>query len=203
MSSENAQYPGNGLPPMPGVTLPAEGEEKAGLEIIEAPGPEGEIIAIGDLIPEEGLPIPEFRGAEAEEGETQTVEDNEGELDTSCKDIPEKIPEPETAETIEPETVPEEELAPAEEDIEVEFVPEEEIAEPETEEDIEVDILPEEEIAEPETEEDIRVEIVPEEEITEAPAPITEEKKGLRRFFAKRKIRSEERKARRAQRRQK
>ena len=115
MNSEYEQFPGNGLPPMPGVKIPAEDSETRndGLEIIEAPGPVGEIIPLGDLIPEEGLPIPEFRSAESTEE-----------------------PAAETEEGIEVEIVPEEELTTpeAEEDIRVEIVPEEELTAPEAEE---------------------------------------------------------------------
>lgn len=53
----------DGLPPMPGVpTEKPEDWRETGIP--EEPGPVGEILTIGDLIPPEGLPIPEFRGTE-------------------------------------------------------------------------------------------------------------------------------------------
>ena len=168
MNSENGQFPGEGLPPMPGVTLPDQdaSDRKEGLEIMEAPGPEGEIVPIGDLIPEEGLPIPEFRAEETScTGAAPEEEPEEFEEDIEVEIIEEEDPDffgenPGVENTVGEEEVcsageygrnaaPEGEADGSEEDIEVEILSEEELSEPWTGED----------------EEDIRVEIVPEEEL--------------------------------------
>lgn len=69
MEVSREEFPGDGLPPMPGVKLP-DGEEPGKAPAFDdVPGPVGETIGLGDLIPPEGLPVPEFRegdGAEAE-----------------------------------------------------------------------------------------------------------------------------------------
>ena len=78
MFIEEGQFPGNGLPPMPGVHLDESGESReGGLEVYDAPGPEGETLTLGDLIPEEGLPVPEFRAEE--EASEETVEESASE----------------------------------------------------------------------------------------------------------------------------
>ena len=86
ISAEETEFPGNGLPPMPGVHIKPDSEQDK-LEIYEAPGPEGEILTLGDLIPEEGLPIPEYRS------EQPTEEAPEDAPVEALKETPEEEPE--------------------------------------------------------------------------------------------------------------
>lgn len=90
MFIEEGQFPGNGLPPMPGVHPEENPETKdGGLEVYDAPGPAGEILTIGDLIPEEGLPVPEFReetGKEAAEEKAEDAYDAQAEPEAAEED---------------------------------------------------------------------------------------------------------------------
>lgn len=107
MFIEDGQFPGNGLPPMPGVHVEETAETKdGGLEVYDAPGPVGETLTLGDLIPEEGLPVPEFRaeGEATEDGElVEEAEKMAGEGVAPEEESPEENgqsgEEPEPAET--------------------------------------------------------------------------------------------------------
>ena len=120
MDENDTSFPGNGLPPMPGVTLPDPAQQQAEEPAREQGNPDelwpvGEKVEIGDLIPEEGLPIPEFRAVPEEPAEVTEEEPAEASVEEPAEVSEEElaeapVEEPAEAAAEEPCETPAEEL---------------------------------------------------------------------------------------------